>query len=186
MRRTASTLLALIFVATATAGCAAATPVPTGSATAAPAPTNSPACAATDEGTGEIALLVAQGGFGSDYMVADISSVYTGVKTTQRSVRIPGDAGPAAQPGSTVTADYAIFNGVTGAEIVTTVGGSPQKFVLDPAQTPVGIVKVLTCATPNTRLAGIIPASEGFTTPPPGFPTGVPLLVVADVRSVTN
>lgn len=152
----------------------------------APGATTSTACEAIDEGTGEIDLLVVQGGFGDDYFIADISSVYADITTTQRSVRIPGDDAPTAMPGSTITVDYAIFNGATGDEIVTTIGGSPEEFVLDESQTPAGIVKVLTCATPNTRLAGIIPTTEGFTSPPPGFPSGVPLIFVADVRSVTS
>ena len=143
-------------------------------------------CQATDEGTGEIDLLVAQGGFGDDYFIADISSVYEDITTTQRSVRIPGDDAPVAMPGSTVTADYAIFNGKTGDEIITTIGDAPAEFVLDDAETPSGIVKVFTCSTPKTRLAGIIPASEGFQSPPPGFPSDVPLIIVADVISVSE
>lgn len=144
-------------------------------------------CAATGEGTGEIVLLVVEGGFdGGDYDIADISPVYAQITTTQRSVRIPGDDGPVALPGSTVTADYAIFDGTTGAQIVTTIGATPEEFVLDDAELPVGIVSVLQCSTPNTRVAGIIPVSEGFQTAPTGFPTGVPLIFVADVRSVTD
>jgi hypothetical protein len=141
-------------------------------------------CQATGEGTGEIAMLVAQGGFGDDYFIADISSVYEDITTTQRSVRIPGDDAPVALPGSTVTADYAIFNGETGDEIITTIGDVPVDFVLDDAETPTGIVKVFTCSTPKTRVVGIIPASEGFQSPPPGFPSDVPLIIVADVLSV--
>jgi len=188
VRRTIPPVLAILLVATALAGCSSPAPEPTSAASSSP-PTTAPVaddCVAVGEGTGEIDLLVVQGGFGDDFMVADISSVYADITETQRSVRIPGDDGPVAQPGSTVTADYAIFDGTTGAEVVTTFGGQPEAFVLDAAELPVGILKVLSCATPNTRLAGIIPASEGFATPPAGFPTGVPLIFVADVRSVTD
>ena len=187
MRRSIPPVLAIALLATALTGCAASAPEPTAAPTAAPTESTPDLdCPATDEGTGEIALLVVQGGFGDDFMVADISTVYLDVTETQRSVRIPGDDGPLALPGSTVTADYAIFDGATGAEIVTTFGGSPEEFVLDDTQLPVGIVKVLSCSTPNTRVAGIIPASEGFETPPEGFPTGVPLLFVADIRTVSE
>jgi len=181
MRRAILPALLSVIAVSALAACAPAQ-VPVAAPTATTA--GDAACEATGEGTGEIDLLVAQGGFGDDYFIADISSVYEDVTTTQRSVRIPGEDAPVATAGSTVTADYAIFNGETGAEIITTIGSEPGTFVLDDAQTPVGFVKVFTCSTPGTRLAGIIPASEGFQTPPAGFPSGVPLIIVADVLSV--
>lgn len=131
----------------------------------------------------ETALLAVIGGFGDEIMVQNISSEYLKVTSTERHVSIEGDAAPAALAGQTVTAHYTIFDGATGEEIITSVPGT-ETFVLDAAQTPVGVVKALTCATPNTRIVAIIPASEGFQDPPTGFPADVPLLLIADVTAV--
>ena len=143
---------------------------------------SSAACEPAPDGP-ETALLAVIGGFGDDIMVQNISSEYLKVTTTERHVSMEGDDAPAALAGQTVTAHYSIFNGATGEEIITSVPGTEQ-FVLDAAQIPVGVVKALTCATPNTRIVAIIPASEGFQEAPAGFPSGVPLLLVADVTAV--
>ena len=116
-------------------------------------------------------------------MVQDISSEYLKVTATERHVSMPGDDAPQAMPGQTVSAHYTIFNGATGDEIITSVPGT-EDFVLDAAEIPVGFVKALTCSTPNSRIVAIIPASESFKEAPAGFPSGVPLLMVADVTAV--
>lgn len=172
MPRIAFTAIAAVGLAITLAGCTSAG---SGGSSAA-------ACEPTPDGP-ETALLAVIGGFGGDIMVQDISSEYLKVTATERHVSMPGDDAPQAQPGQTVTAHYTIFDGTTGAEIITSVPGTEQ-FVLDAAQTPVGVVKALTCSTPNSRIVAIIPASESFQDAPPGFPTGVPLLLVADVTAV--
>lgn len=172
MHRIAFSVAAVAGLTLALVGCAGTT-----------APSASGAdCAATPDGP-ETALLAVVGGFGDDILVMDISSEYLKVTATQRHVSMEGDAQPAAAAGQTVTAHYTIFNGATGDEIITSVPGT-ESFVLDSAQTPVGVVKALTCATPNTRIVAIIPATEGFQDAPTGFPTDVPLLLIADVTEV--
>lgn len=171
MHRIAFCLVPATALALALTGCVAAS----GGGSAA-------ACEPTPDGP-ETALLAVVGGFGDDIMVADISSEYLKVTSTQRHVSMEGDDAPAATAGQTVTAHYTIFNGANGDEIITSVPGT-ESFVLDPAQTPVGVVKALTCATPNTRIVAIIPASEGFQEAPAGFPADVPLLLIADVTAV--
>lgn len=169
MHRFALPLTAAAGLALALSGCAASTPAPA-------------ACEPTADG-GETALLAVIGGFGDEIMVADISSEYLKVTETERHVSMEGDVAPEALPGQTVTAHVTVFNGATGEEIITSVPGT-QEIVLDTAETPVGIVKALTCATPNSRIVAIIPDSEGFTSPPTGFPSNVPLLLIADVTAV--
>lgn len=180
MPRTAAPALLAAIAATAfvLVGCS-------GPAPSSPSGQDDPAaasCVATPDGN-ETALLAVIGGFGSEIMVQDISSEYLKVTETERHVSIEGDAGPEATAGQTVTAHYTIFDGKTGDEIITSVPGT-EDFVLDESQTPLGVVKALTCATPNTRIVAIIPASEGFKEAPTGFPSDVPLLLIADVTAV--
>jgi len=171
MHRIAFSLITVAGLAVALTGCAGAS-----------GPGAAAACEPTPDGP-ETALLAVIGGFGGDIMVQDISSEYLKVTSTERHVSIEGDDSPAATAGQTVTAHYTIFDGTTGEEIITSVPGT-ESFVLDEAQTPVGVVKALTCATPNTRIVAIIPASEGFAEAPTGFPSDVPLLLIADVTAV--
>lgn len=172
MHRLALPVIAVASLTLALSGCAGAS---AGGSSAA-------ACEPTADGP-ETALLAVIGGFGTGIMVQDISSEYLKVTSTERHVSIEGDSAPAALAGQTVTAHYTMFNGATGDEIITSVPGT-EAFKLDTAVTPVGVVKALTCATPNTRIVAIIPASEGFKEAPVGFPTGVPLLLIADVTAV--
>jgi len=85
-------------------------------------------------------------------------------EATQRTVLVQGD-GDAAANGDTVVIEYTVLNGETGAEIATTgfTGDNPERFPIDTA-TPqlVGFSLLLECATPGTRLAGVIPPTEGF------------------------
>jgi len=171
MHRIALSSLAVAGLAICLAGCAAASPGGTAAT-----------CESTPDGP-ETALLMVIGGFGDEITVQDISTEYLKVTATERHVSMEGDASPAASAGQTVTAHYTIFDGTTGEEIITSVPGT-ESFVLDASQTPAGVVKALTCSTPNSRIVAIIPASEGFTQPPVGFPSGVPLLLVADVTAV--
>lgn len=83
---------------------------------------------------------------------------------TQRTVLVPGE-GEAATNGDTVIIEYTVLNGETGAELATTgfTGENPERFPIDTV-TPqlVGFSLLLDCATPGTRLAGVIPPAEGF------------------------
>ena len=173
MNRFALPVVAAASLALALAGCAGP---------ASPGGTSAAGCDATPDGP-ETALLAVVGGFGDEIMVSNISSEYLKVTATERHVSMEGDASPTAAPGQTVTAHYTLFNGATGEKIITSVPGT-EDFVLDTAEMPVGFVKALTCSSPNTRIVAIIPASEGFKEAPAGVPSGVPLLMVADVTAV--
>lgn len=83
---------------------------------------------------------------------------------TQRTVLEQGE-GDAATNGDTVVIEYTVLNGETGAELATTgfTGENPERFPIDTeTEQLVGFSLLLDCATPGTRLAGVIPPSEGF------------------------
>lgn len=85
-------------------------------------------------------------------------------EATQRTVLVAGD-GDAVTNGDTVLIEYTVFNGETGDELATTgfTGANPERFPID-TETPqlVGFSLLLDCATPGTRLAGVIPPVDGF------------------------
>lgn len=83
---------------------------------------------------------------------------------TQRTVLEQGE-GDAAANGDTVVIEYTVLNGETGAELATTgfTGENAERFPIDTeSQQLVGFSLLLDCATPGTRLAGVIPPAEGF------------------------
>lgn len=83
---------------------------------------------------------------------------------TQRTIIEQGE-GDAAANGDTVVIEYTVLNGETGAELATTgfTGENAERFPIDTASAQlVGFSLLLDCATPGTRLAGVIPPAEGF------------------------
>jgi peptidylprolyl isomerase len=85
-------------------------------------------------------------------------------ETTQRTILDQGE-GDAAVNGDTVVIEYTVLNGETGAELATTgfSGENAERFPIDTeTEQLVGFSLLLECATPGTRLAGVIPPAEGF------------------------
>ena len=85
-------------------------------------------------------------------------------EATQRTILDQGE-GDAAANGDTVIIEYTVLNGETGAELATTgfTGANAERFPIDTeSEQLVGFSLLLDCATPGTRLAGVIPPAEGF------------------------
>lgn len=85
-------------------------------------------------------------------------------EATQRTILEQGE-GDAAANGDTVVIEYTVLNGETGAELATTgfTGENAERFPIDTASEQlVGFSLLLDCATPGTRLTGVIPPAEGF------------------------
>ena len=85
-------------------------------------------------------------------------------EATQRTILEQGE-GEAAANGDTVVIEYTVLNGETGAELATTgfTGDNAERFPIDTESVQlVGFSLLLDCATPGTRLAGVIPPAEGF------------------------
>lgn len=85
-------------------------------------------------------------------------------EATQRTVLEEGE-GDAAVNGDTIVFEYSLFNGETGDEIETTGfgGATPATFTIDTeTEQFAGISLALACSTPGSRLAIVVPPSDGF------------------------
>ncbi len=83
---------------------------------------------------------------------------------TQRTVLVQGE-GDSASNGDTVLIEYTVLNGETGVELASTgfTGENAERFPIDTTSDQlVGFSLLLDCATPGTRVAGVIPPSDGF------------------------
>lgn len=127
------------------------------------------------------------GAFGS-VPIIDFESPLT-ADATQRTVLIQGE-GEAASNGDTVLIEYTVLNGETGDELATTgfEGVNAERFPIDTdSQQLVGFSLLLDCATPGTRLAGVIPPVDGFGeqgVPELGLTGTESLVFVIDVVSI--
>lgn len=84
------------------------------------------------------------------------------VDTTERAVLVEGDA---VQPGTSVQAAYALYNGTTGDELEVfgwADGDEAVAFRADLAVLQEGFARTLGCLGPGSRAVGVIPAGEGF------------------------
>lgn len=86
------------------------------------------------------------------------------LEATQRTVLEQGE-GEAVGNGDTVIIEYTVLNGDTGDELASTgfTGENAERFPIDTESAQlVGFSQILDCATPGTRLAGVVPPAEGF------------------------
>ncbi|OYX57700.1 MAG: hypothetical protein B7Y93_02580 [Micrococcales bacterium 32-70-13] len=103
---------------------------------------------------------------------------------------VPLCSPPASAPPSSSRSPYTVLNGETGAELATTgfTGENAERFPIDTeSQQLVGFSLLLDCATPGTRLAGVIPPADGFGdqgVPELGLTGSESLVFVIDVVSI--
>ena len=112
----------------------------------------------------------------------------TGAKQTERTVVIGGD-GDTALDGDTVSVNFSLFNGTTGAELTGTEYGkdATTSFPIDEKQFLVGIVKTLKCSQVGSRVVGVIPPVDSFGdagSEQLGVAAGEDLVFVVDVVSI--
>ncbi|MBX9471133.1 FKBP-type peptidyl-prolyl cis-trans isomerase [Microcella sp.] len=110
-------------------------------------------------------------------------------EATQRTVLEQGE-GDAVVSGDIALIEYSVFNGETGDELATTgfAGTNAERFPVD-TESPqlVGFSLLIECATPGTRLAGVIPPVDGFGeqgVPELGLTGSESLVFVIDVVSI--
>lgn len=100
--------------------------------------------------------------------------------TTERTVLIKGE-GPVAKLGSLVTLDFVAFNARTGELIESTGYGAEgvgrNLVVVDPETTLPGLRRAILCTTAGSRVAAVVPASEG----PASFGSSVGLRASDDI-----
>ena len=138
MRRSAALILVLASAAAGVAGLAS-------SATAAAAP---------------LASVTVAGGPGAKPTVKFAKPF--AVKTTANKVVTAG-TGAALTSGQTITFDYVLVDGRTGAQLETSYGGTPGSLVLDQAKTATQLVKSLTGQTIGSRVLVAIAPKDGLT-----------------------
>ncbi len=123
------------------------------------APTSNGDCVAPGQASEAVAV---DGAFGSTPAIAFDAPL--SADSTQRSVLEEGEGDPAAN-GDTIVFEYSLYNGETGDEIETTGfgGATPASFTIDTeAEQFAGISLALACSTPGSRLAIVVPPSDGF------------------------
>lgn len=109
--------------------------------------------------------------------------------STERTVLNEGD-GETAANGDTVLIEYTVFNGETVTELASTgfIGVNAERFPIDTSSPQlVGFSRLLDCATVGSRLAGVIPPSEGFGeqgVPELGLTGSESLVFVIDVMGI--
>ncbi len=141
-------------------------------------------CTPTASGAESDAISVS-GALGSKPKVRFTAPLTT--KKTERTVVKKGK-GRVAEPGSSVTAEFTIFDGKTGKELGSTGhdGSNPQQIPLTSSTLP-GIVDALECSQAGSRVAAVIAPSDGFGSTGSsqiGVGPNETLVVVADVVSV--
>jgi peptidylprolyl isomerase len=143
-------------------------------------------CTPTKPGAASNAITVA-GKFGVKPTVTIKAPV--SVKTTQRTVAITGK-GTVAAAGYTVTVDYSMYNGTTGAVIDATAYNSTSaaKFPLD-GTLIAGLTKTLECSTVGSRVVGVTAPADGLNASALstyGLVATDSIVIVADVVSATK
>lgn len=123
------------------------------------APTGDGDCAPAGAASDAISV---DGAFGSVPTI-DFEGPLT-AEATQRTVLEQGE-GDAVVSGDIALIEYSVFNGETGDELATTGfnGTNAERFPVDTeSQQLVGFSLLIECATPGTRVAGVIPPVDGF------------------------
>jgi len=83
------------------------------------------------------------------------------VKASRTAIVTPG-TGPKTAKGDTITLDYVVLNGRSGAEIETSYGKTPVSLVLDPKQATPVLVKSLTGVPVGSRVLVAVAPKEGL------------------------
>lgn len=83
------------------------------------------------------------------------------VQRTERRVLTQG-AGAVVKAGQRVTVDYVGLNGTDGRQILSSYGGRPPSFVLDPKQAMPGIVSSLVGATVGSRILAALAPQDAY------------------------
>ncbi len=102
------------------------------------------------------------GGFGALPQIAFEGPLEPQV--TERTVLVEGE-GDRAENGDTALIEYTVLNGETSAEIASTgfTGANAEEFPIDTSGEQLsGFSRLIECASPGTRVVGVIPPAEGF------------------------
>jgi peptidylprolyl isomerase len=119
-------------------------------------------CVPVKSGTASDAVKVT-GKYGAKPKVK-LSTPIKSTKATERTVVSEGK-GKVATKGTIAKVDFTIYNGTSGKELTTTgFDGKTVPFTIDTKKYLPGIVKTLQCSTVGSRVVGVIPPSDAFST----------------------
>jgi FKBP-type peptidyl-prolyl cis-trans isomerase len=110
------------------------------------------------------------------------------VTTSTRRVLVPG-SGEVIKAGQRVTVDYLGINGTDGHQILSSYGGRPPSFVLDPHQAMPGIVSSLVGATVGSRVLAALAPQDAYGVqgqPAAGIGPTDTIIVLIDVKAARD
>jgi peptidylprolyl isomerase len=143
------------------------------------------ACTTTKSGTASDAVKVS-GKYGAKPTVK-ITIPVKSVKATERTVVSEGK-GKIASKGTIAKVDFTLYNGTSGKELTTTgFDGQTVPFTIDKTKYLPGIVKTLQCSPVGSRVVGVIPPADAFSSTGStdlGIGAKDDVVFVADVVSV--
>ncbi len=174
MRRPSVLLIAAVGILLALVGCAAR-PLVLGGAT--PEPT-APACAEPGEASDAVVVY-------GDLGEAPVITAYGpfSVDRVERTVVVEGAGEPVAR-GDLVQVAITILNATSGERAP---GTASARVLLDEAATQPGLLATILCATPGSRVVGVVPAEQAFGTagqPELAIGPGDDLVFVVDVLAL--
>jgi peptidylprolyl isomerase len=143
-------LAALALAALVLVGCAAR-PLTLGPPS--PTPSDDSACASPGEASDAV---VASGDLGSSPVISADGPF--SVDRVERTVLIEGSGDPVA-PGDLVEVAITIVNATTGEQAP---GTASARVLLDEGAVQPGLLATILCATPGSRIVGVVPAAEAF------------------------
>ncbi|GHF07434.1 FKBP-type peptidyl-prolyl cis-trans isomerase [Pseudolysinimonas yzui] len=143
-------LAALAIAALVLVGCAAR-PLTLGPPS--PTPTDDSACASPGEASDAV---VVSGDLGNSPVIAADGPF--SVDRVERTVLIEGSGDPVA-PGDLVEVAITIVNATTGEQAP---GTASARVLLDEGAVQPGLLATILCATPGSRIVGVVPAAEAF------------------------
>jgi peptidylprolyl isomerase len=164
--------LAVVVAGLAAASCSVATPAASRSSV----PTT----------TGDIAAIKVTGAPGGTPKVS-VPTPFS-VPSSTRRLLVRG-TGPQVEAGQRVTVDYLGINGTDGHQILSSYGGKPPSFVLDPKQAMPGIVTALVGVPVGSRVLAALAPKDAYGVqgqPAAGIGPTDTIVVLLDVKSAST
>ena len=134
--------------------------------------------------TSDIAAIRVSGTTGGAAPTVSVPTPFS-VPTSTRRVLVQGD-GQVIKAGQRVTVDYLGINGTDGHQILSSYGGRPPSFVLDPHQAMPGIVSSLVGTTVGSRVLAALAPQDAYGVqgqPAAGIGPTDTIIVLIDVKA---
>jgi peptidylprolyl isomerase len=137
--------------------------------------------------TSDIDAIRVSGGTGGAPPQVTVPTPFSVSKSTRRV--LGQGTGPVVKAGQRVTVDYLGINGTDGRQILSSYGGRPPSFVLDPHQAMPGIVSSLVGATVGARVLAALAPQDAYGVqgqPAAGIGPTDTIIVLLDVKAARD